>query len=60
MPKVAGKLFRAARMVDDLETLASGNPQKIGRRLLNKMLGRAVLGRSGMWGSFRPPKGGKK
>ena len=58
MPRMAGKLFRAARVVDDLETLASGNPRKIGRRLFNKAFGRILLGRSGMWGNFRVPKGG--
>ena len=58
MPKVAGKLFRAARVVDDMETLASGNPRKIGRRLFNKFFGRMLLGRSGVWGSFKAPRRG--
>lgn len=41
-------LFKAARMVDDVETLASGNPKRIERRASNKLLGR-VLGRGGFW-----------
>lgn len=41
-------LFKSARTVDDIETLASGNPKRIERRAKNKLLGR-VLGRAGMW-----------
>ncbi len=41
-------LFKTARTVDDVETLASGNPKRIERRVKNKLLGR-VLGRAGFW-----------
>jgi len=41
-------LFKAARTVDDVETLAIGNPKRIERRAKNKLLGR-VLGRGGLW-----------
>lgn len=41
-------LFKTARTVDDIETLASGNPKRIERRAKNKLLGR-VLGRAGLW-----------
>jgi len=41
-------LFKTARAVDDVETLASGNPKRIERRARNKLLGR-VLGRAGLW-----------
>jgi hypothetical protein len=41
-------LFRTARRVDDLEALASGNPERIERRIKNRVLGR-VLGRAGFW-----------
>jgi hypothetical protein len=44
-------LFRTARRVDDLETLASGNPKRVARRAKNKLLGR-VLGRAGLWRSL--------
>jgi hypothetical protein len=41
-------LFRTARRVDDLETLASGNPKRIERRVKNRLVGRA-LARAGLW-----------
>jgi hypothetical protein len=41
-------LFKRARRVDDLETLASGNPKRIERRVKNRLIGR-VLGRTGFW-----------
>jgi hypothetical protein len=41
-------LFKTARTLDDLETLASGNPKRIEGRVKNKLLGR-VLGRAGFW-----------
>jgi hypothetical protein len=41
-------LFRIARRVDDLETLANGNPKRIERRVKNRLLGRG-LGRVGFW-----------
>ena len=41
-------LYRAARISNNVETLASGNPRRIGRRAKNILLGRA-LGRAGVW-----------
>lgn len=41
-------LFKAARTVDDIENMASGNPKRIERRVKNKVVCRA-LGRGGFW-----------
>jgi hypothetical protein len=41
-------LYRGARIANDVETLASGNPKRITRRAKKKVLGR-TLGRSGFW-----------
>jgi hypothetical protein len=42
------EMYRAARLANDLSTLASGNPSRIARRAKNKIVGRA-LGRAGVW-----------
>jgi len=41
-------MYAAARLANDLSTLASGNPRRIARRARNKIVGRA-LGRAGLW-----------
>ena len=38
-------LYRLARLGRDVEVLASGDPARIGRRLVNKMLGRHLVRR---------------
>ena len=45
-------LYRLARLGRDVEVLASGDPARIGRRLVNKMLGRHVVRR--VW--WRPAR----
>jgi hypothetical protein len=49
MSRLVRSLYRSARIANDLETLGSGNPNRIMRRAKNKLVGR-VLGRSGLWG----------
>jgi hypothetical protein len=43
-----GNLYRSARILGDMQAIASGNPKRIERRAKNKLFGRA-LGRSGFW-----------
>jgi hypothetical protein len=47
-PRLAAKLFRLARQVEDVEALASGDPTRMARRAKNKVVGR-LLGRVGFW-----------
>ena len=48
---VSSQLFRAARVADDVEAVASGNPKRMARRAKNVAVGRA-LGRAGFWRSL--------
>jgi hypothetical protein len=41
-------LYRSARVLGDIEAVASGNPKRVERRAGNKLIGRA-LGRAGLW-----------
>ena len=45
IPKVSGKLFRAARKARNLEVILSGNPWKMLKRLINIYIGRKFAGR---------------
>ena len=44
-------MYRAARIANDVSTLASGNPHRIARRAKNKIIGRAFA-RAGIWRSL--------
>jgi hypothetical protein len=48
MNKLVRNLYRSARVANDIETLASGNPKRITRRAKNKLI-RRTLCRSGFW-----------
>jgi len=41
-------MYAAARLANDISTLASGDPRRIARRAKNKIVGRA-LGRASLW-----------
>ena len=45
---LVSNLYRAARMANDVTTLASGNPHRIAGRPKNKIIGRAAA-RAGIW-----------
>ena len=49
MSKLVSFLYQAARTANDIETLASGNPKRIARRLKNKLIGRKVASRLYRW-----------
>jgi hypothetical protein len=40
--RTAPRLYRLARGVNDVEAVASGNPERIGRRVKNIVVGRAL------------------
>lgn len=46
--RLARHLYRAARVVNNVEAVASGNPERVGRRAKNVVLGRA-LARGKVW-----------
>ena len=41
-PRVSDELYRASRTARDIETVASGNPQRIARRIRNKIVGHFI------------------
>src|SRR5205807_10415453 len=45
---LVSQMYAAARLANDISTLASGDPRRIARRAKNKIVGRA-LGRAGLW-----------
>lgn len=47
--KLTSLLYRLARLSRDAEVLASGSPEKMGRRMKNKILGRSLVRRLFKW-----------
>ncbi len=47
----SSRLYHLARSTNNLETLLSGDPNRIARRAKNVILGRA-FGRAGLWRSL--------
>lgn len=45
---LSSRLYRAARITNDVETAASGDPKRMERRAKNVAVGR-LLGRAGVW-----------
>ena len=45
VPKISGKLWRAARTARNIEVVASGSPMKMLRRLINILIGRKIVGK---------------
>lgn len=45
---LSSQLFRAARVMDDLEAAGSGNPRRMRRRVKNVIVGRS-LRKAGAW-----------
>lgn len=42
---IVSSLYKIARIANDVSALASGNPNRIGKRLVNKAIGRSVVRR---------------
>jgi hypothetical protein len=45
---ISSQLFKAARVMDDVEAVESGNPRRIEKRAEHVAVGRA-LGKAGVW-----------
>lgn len=45
IPKLSGKLFRAARKARNIEVIASGSPTKMLKRAVNILIGRSIVRR---------------
>ncbi len=49
MKKIVSFLYKLARVANDAETLASGDPEKIARRAKNKFIGRKLIRKAWKW-----------
>jgi len=47
--KLTSWLYRMARLSRDAEVITSGNPEKMARRVKNKILGRTIVRRLFKW-----------
>lgn len=43
--RLRSALYRWARLLGDVQAVTSGKPSKVGRRLVNKLVGRKVVRR---------------
>ena len=58
MTRLTSKLYKLARLSNDLGAIASGNSKRVANRAKNKAIGRA-LGRGGLWRKLWKSPGGK-
>jgi hypothetical protein len=40
---IVSSLYKIARIANDVSKLASGNPKRMGKRVVNKAIGRSVV-----------------
>ena len=40
---IVSDLYKIARIVNDVKKIASGKPEKIGKRVINKYIGRKIV-----------------
>jgi hypothetical protein len=45
MAGLVSSLFKIARIANDVRVLSSGNPKRIGKRVVNKAIGRTIVRR---------------
>lgn len=43
--KLRSLLYRLARLLGDIQAVGSGNPKRVGKRAVNKLIGRKVVRR---------------
>ena len=43
--KLRSKLYKAARVLGDVEAVSSGKPKRVAKRGVNKLIGRLIVGK---------------